>query len=155
MLGLCLKCFTSSHFKTFFFHTLFFVQLYVQNAWTQRHLIQAEMQALNLRVILRYPVEKDLGILVNRCLNITQCVPRWPRRSNGIWAWISNTVATRMRAVIFPLYSALVRPHLKSGVQFSTRKALRCRNESREEQWSWGRVQRVNLCEERLRTGGV
>ena len=76
---------------------------------------QPQAGGTQLEIIL---AEKDLRVLEKTRLNMSQECDLAVKAVNGILGCIRQSIASRLREVVLPLYSAVGRPHLECYVQY-------------------------------------
>ena len=87
------------------------IQLYVLIVHSRRRNVK-HLYRLEGAVLESSPAEKDLGVLVDEKVNMSQQCALAAWKASGILGSIRRGEASRDREVIVPLYSAHVRPQL-------------------------------------------
>ena len=111
--------------------------------------------------IERSPEEKDLRVLVDKKLNMTQQCVVTARKTSHILGCMKSSTARRLgihQEGILPLYSALVKPHLESCIQLWSpqhRKDMGLLKQVQKRTMKMIRGLEHVSCEERLRELGL
>jgi len=63
------------------------------------------------------PAEKDLGVLMDEKLDMNKQRALAGQKAIHVLSSMKRSIASRLREMILPLYSALVRAHMESCVQ--------------------------------------
>ena len=103
-------------------------------------------------------VEKDLGVLVDEKLDVSQQCALAAQKANCVLGCITKRVSSREREGIVPLCSALVKPHVKHRVQAWSpqhRKDVALLEQVQRRATKMARGLEHLSCEERLRELGL
>lgn len=112
--------------------------------WSQNSMQHYRLGAVWLK---RCTNDKDLELLVKICLSTSQQYAQVAKIISGILICTINSVASRTREVIIPLYSFLMSLYLKCCFQFWAPhcKTSRPWSMSKDRQWSLWRVWSTSL----------
>ena len=76
-----------------------------------------ENYLINTTVLKVVEEEKDLGVIVQNNLKVSEQCSKSVKTANRVLGMISRTFQKKSKEIIIPLYKSLVRPHLEYCVQ--------------------------------------